>query len=320
MQPLLTSYNSSVTVPILTKMAIKFQGIQKFIGDDICPVIPVPDNEGTYYSFPKGPWRRDSAGERGPSQRAPRGGYTLSKTAYATRNWTQAKEIPDEELRRARALNHPAIQPFMTATQFCKNQVQLRKEIELATAYFGASVWTGMETTLSGNDQWNNYDTSDPLGNADTAKDNLRKKAGVPASQVTCLMGVEVYDKLVRHSKLRTQFDPTFSGNLDAEKIRQIFGVKRVVVGEASYETSAEGAASEVNGYIWGKYCLFMYIPDAPAIDQPSATYQFRVEGSDAITTWREEAEHQAVVEYAYDMVPEITSAICGAIYINAVG
>src|SRR3990167_322614 len=319
MQPLLTSYNSSVTVPILTKMAIKFQGLQEFVADRICPIIPVPDNEGSYYTFPKGAWRRHSAGERGPSQRAPRGGYTLTKTAYSTRNWTQAKEIPDEELRRARALNHPAIQPFATATQFCKNQVQIAKEVEFAAAYFAASVWTGQETTLSGGDQWNEFDTSDPLGNADTAKSNLSLKAGVPSSQVIAVMGRQVFDKLKRHSKLRTQYDPTFKGNLNEQMIAELFGIREVIVGSASYESSAEGAASEANAYIWGKYCLFMYVPQSPAIDMPSATYQFRVEDSDKLTTWREDAEHQAVVEYAYDMVPEITSAICGAIYINAV-
>ncbi len=121
------------------------------------------------------------------------------------------------------------------------NALQLKKERIIAGQLFSSSVMsTG--ATLSGTDQWSHED-SDPKNKI------LTIAATAKVRYNTLVLGKQVYDKLQLHPLINEAVKYT-QGAVDTRAvIASYLQFDRVLVGEALYDTAAEGSRPTATGY-----------------------------------------------------------------------
>lgn len=274
-----------------------------YIAGSIAPVVPVPQETGKFFTFDPGEFVKDSASPNlRPGSDAPRSGYTVSNESYSCMHIAQAHEVPDRIVDQA---DEP-IRPMERGINFCMEKIFLRRERMVAATLFVASTW-GTGTDWTGT-QWSDLVDGDPATDVRTGKSIVLKLCGMEPN--TLVMGQEVYDKLTQHPDAIDRIKYTQAGILTVELMARWLGVERVLVGSASYDTAQEGQ-SVSREFVWGKNALLLYVPPAPALDAPSAAYQFQY--LDAQTrSWREESPKQTVVEAALSVDVKRTATKAG--------
>ena len=290
----------------IRNVALRYTNVG-FIADQVAPVVNVPNESDKYFIFTKGDWFRDEADDdRRPGSRAPRGGFTLSTETFSLKEAAHATPIPD----RIRDNADDPLRPWEDASRFSSQMVMLRRERRASAAMFVSSTWnSGTDFTVV--NQWSDLINSDPASDVASGVDTVAKStAQIPN---TLLVGREVYTQLRQHPDGLDRYKHTQTGIMTPAMIAEWLGVERLVIGNAVYNSGAEGGTVNMS-YIWGKNALLLYLPAAPSITEPSAAYIFQ-KGGLQTKRYREEAEEQDVVEakLLHDTVR--TAVDCGYYY-----
>jgi hypothetical protein len=252
----------------LTNVAVGYKNTD-LIADQIFPTISVPKQSGKIYKFSKEAFRLlDDVRAPGTVSNRVKS-YSVSSDTYFCDNHAMHDVVPNEDKVNADAV----IQPEVSMTEGLTDLMMLRREYKLAAYLFNTTTFAGRYTARTGTARWNDYTNSDPIADADTAKENVRKASGAKAN--AAIMGAAVYNKLKRHPQLLDMFKYTAGGVLTQQQVAEALGIDRLLVGNAIYVSSAEGAATETTADVWGKYCLFAYIAKVPEIRRPSLGYGY---------------------------------------------
>lgn len=300
--------------PLLSKISVAFRN-PVYIAPDIAPVIPSQVDAGKYAVYNQPDWFRNEAAKRAAGTRAKRGDYGISFDSYLCEEIAFAREVPDEIRRNAM----DPIRPDQDATDYATDKILLAKEVRVATQMTTAANWaTGNSTTLSGTGQWSDYSGSDPISDIETAKDTIHGKTGMLIN--TMVLPFNVWQKLKHHPDVVDRIKYSQRGVVTLELLQELFDIERIMLARALYTTTNEGvaAASTTYTYVWGKDVVLAYVAKNPGVQQPTAMYQFS-SGARAVRRWREEAEHQDVVE-AYELIDEvIVSTLLGYVIKSAI-
>lgn len=303
--------------PLLSSISVAYKN-QKYIASGVAPVIPGQVDAGKFAQYNQADWFRDEAGKRAAGTRAKRGDYGMSFGSYLVEEVAFAREVPDELRRNAM----DPIRPDQDATEYATDKVLLNKEARVATKMTTAANWaTGNSATLSGVNQWSDYTGSDPVSDVESGIDTMHGKTGYRAN--TGIIPWPVWKKLKHHPDILDRVKYSQKGIITVDLLREIFELERILVAEAIVTASNEGVAagSETYTYVWGKDVVLAYVAPNPGIWTPTAMYQFvnQALGVRSIRRWREEPEHQDVVE-AYELVDEkIVSNLLGYVIKSAV-
>lgn len=270
----------------ISSAAIAYRN-QRYIAPEIAPVVPVEKETDVYYIFDKAEWFRDVADtDRRPGTRAPRGGYTTSTGSYTLKEIAQAHTIPD----RIAAQADDVIDIYTRGAAWCAEMVMLRRERHTATTIMVTGVWGTDNTSAT---DWDDFSNGDPANDVNTALRTVQEATGFRPN--TMLIGQIVFDALVIHPDALDRFKHTQTGILTEEQVAQWLGVERLLVGRATRNTAAEGAAVTMSP-IFDDDALLVYVTSAPSITEPAGCYLFQ-KGDIATKRWREEAENQDVIE-----------------------
>lgn len=293
--------------PLLGGISVRYTN-RTYIAPSVAPVIPSSLDAGKFAVYNQADWFRNEAAKRAAATRAKRGEYGITFDSYLCEEVAFAREVPDELRRNAM----DPIRPDQDATEYSTDKVMLAKEVRVANKMMTAANWTsGHSVTLSGTDRWNDYGNSDPISDIETAVNTIHGKTGMRVN--TMIMPFPVWRKLKHHPDLLDRIKYSQRGIMTVELLQDIFEVERVFLAEALVTSSNEGVAAgaEVYDYVWGKHIWLGYIAPNPGVGTPTAMYQFS-SGARGIRRWREEAEHQDVVE-AFELVDEkIVSTLLG--------
>lgn len=177
-------------------------------------------------------------------------------TQYEVQDHTLENEINAVDAERFGGWD-PAKRKVNTQLSF---GLLLAEEYALASTLTSASIITN-GTALVGGDQWNNSN-SEVLSKVKTAKDRVVGATGMPAN--TIIMGYDVFSALQFHPEIYDVLGfkykgPTPPGLLSAEQMAAAFGVDRVLVGSAVYNTAKEGQTASMS-MVWGKNFIVAYI------------------------------------------------------------
>tara|TARA_Y100000310_G_scaffold74123_1_gene70259 strand:+ start:499 stop:1422 length:924 start_codon:yes stop_codon:yes gene_type:complete len=285
----------------ISNAAIRYSNTS-YIADEVAPKVPVVKDTGKYFEFDRGDFLRDDALDaRAPGTRAPRSGYNISTGDYTLLQIAHASTVPDEILDNA----DDVLRPFEDAANFSMEMIHIRKERRASDALFASSVWNTDKTV---DNQWSDFANSDPADDIATGLTAVLKETGFLPNVL--VIGREVLDKLVIHPDGLDRFKHTQTGILDVGDVARWLGVDRIVVGNAVYNTAVEGQ-TQSNSFIWGKNALLMFVPAGPSISTPSAAYTFEREDIQTLR-FREEAEHQDVVEVTVRSEIKVTAATAG--------
>lgn len=264
--------------PMLTSVSVAYmQDPANYVADKVFPIIPVQMQAGQYPLYDKGDFLRDEARRRAPGTAAARGGFNITWPAYRCEVDAFAKEL-DEQTRANYATMLAADKD---CTAFATQKVMIRRERAWITAFFGAGIWgtdlTGVASAPSAGQfiQWDQA-TSDPQVDVDTAK-AAQVKAGEPEPN-TMAIDYLTFLALRHNAKIRAAFQYVTADQIDEGKLKTYFGVKRLFVMRAAYETALAGG-TQAFALMAPKGAFLCYTPDAPSLLMPSAGYTMTWDG-----------------------------------------
>lgn len=173
------------------------------------------------------------------------------------------------------------IEPFKAESDsvlVLKTLLALEKEKAIADVLGSTSTIT-QNTTLTGTSQYNDYLSSDPIGDFSTARAAVYDGCGTQPN--TAIMSWKVFDKLRFHPSLLVALGYRYDrpGALNEQELCAALSVKKLLIGDAKYNSAAEGQADVLTD-VWGKNMLFAVCPDRLDVPQVTLGYTVRLDGS----------------------------------------
>ena len=271
----------------LSNFAVEYKN-EKMIAGSVMPVVQVDKKSDEYFIYDKKDRFTRAKTIRGPKAEANEVDWHVSTAAYKAIDHALKEFLPDSVAANADA----PIVPRQKTVQQLIDLILMEREIRvmtLATTYsgFGAAY----RIQLSGDDQLDQYTTSDPISVIDTGK------AACFIDPNTIIMGKQVYDKIKRHPQL---LDHVKGGATTAqpakvtlELMAEVFEVDRIIVGASKYNTANKGQTASYS-YIWGKDIVLAYIDPRPAMIGVAwaKTFQWKQMATEIgykVRSWRDE-------------------------------
>lgn len=246
-----------------------FQQPGVFIGDIVSPNVRVNKQADYYYVFGKEHFNILDA-KRRPGATPVEVEHTVSTDQFYCEEDSLREKVPDEERENA---DNP-IEPEADASRYTSERLRLVREYQVATVLTTAANYpTGWKRTLTGDDRWDVYTSSDPIGHIQTAIDTVNAQ-GAPAN--TLWMGYEVWSKLKHHPDFLNRLASDRTQIVTPDLLKTIWEeLETIAIARAIYNTAAEGQ-DQILGYVWGKFCGVMHLNQAmPNKKVPSHNYTF---------------------------------------------
>jgi hypothetical protein len=259
-----------------------------FIADDIFPAVDVPTKSGKFYNVDGG-FASASPGHdmvMADGQASP---LLVSTSVSKVDGWEVDLAGLGCQLSKSSAeyATGNGLNLRQAKTALLARETMINRERQAAAVAFSTTVFAGKTAALAGASRWDNA-ASDPISDAMTAKDNIIKNSGEEPN--VAILGYEVYTALRQHPLILEYVSRTSNsvGIVSNEDIARALDVETIYVGKAVANTAVEGQTA-VNGYIWGKLCLFARLRQSPAPMSPqSALQRWRFQGSQdgAVRRW----------------------------------
>jgi hypothetical protein len=298
----MTLAQARVIDPILTTVAQGYQN-SELIGGALFPPVPVGQRAGKILAFGKESFQvYDTA-------RAPGGAIKRINVGYSSQNYgivdhALSASVPVELQEEATTV--PGIDLAAAAVRTVQDALRLRLEKEQAAlATTAANYAASNKVTLAGTDQWSDLAASDPIDDIETAKEAVRAAVGKRPNVV--VLGAAVYKALRQHAKIIDRIKYTGRDVPTPELLAALFGVQRVVVGDAVWADDA-GAFADV----WGKAVVVAYTETSGQADlgRPSYGYTYQLQGYPFVLPPRYDGDHRT---WLYDVADACTPVISAA-------
>lgn len=257
-------FSTSIT---LTNVAIGPTRNQ-FIGREVYSVLDSTVKTGTIFSIDtQEEARRISDTTRAPGSEAKTKDIQVARpVTFNCTDHALADFVPDEH----RAIQNPAIQASVDATQDLMDAVNLEMEVDIK-ADLDANV-----TATAVASAWATAATGTPIADIRVAQGQVELAAGVSpnrlALDVSVMRAIADTAEFLDHAKHTTL--PTMSAN--AELLRNILGLEMVIVANLDLQNTAAKGATASLARIWADDA-YLYFWEAPRI---------RTRNTGAITTW----------------------------------
>ncbi len=263
---------------LLTQMSIAHMNKEEhYIADRLFPLVGVNKQSDVYAVYQRGDFFQgsESAGAmrdllRAPGTVAPVAGYTIDNTnSFRCNNFAIGVEIPDE-LRA----NADAVFTLDKEAAILGTQIQLiRRERAFSTDFMATGKW-GTDKTVSA--KWSDYGGSDPFTDLEDGLDQVEGDTGDRPNKLA--MGAIVWRRLKHHPDLvdRIKGGAT-TGNpalVTRQLLAQVLEIDEVLVGRASYRTSAEGATLAMSR-IMDDDALLLFANPTPGLMTPTGGITF---------------------------------------------
>lgn len=299
--------------PILTQLSIGYKNAA-YIADSIFPEIGVKKQSGKHFVYDKGSFRAEDSG-RGPGARSKEVTHNITTgVPYFAEDHALKEFVADEDVDNA-AEN---VDPYADATDNVTEKLFVGKEIEVASMLTDTNILT-QNDTLSGTDQWSDYDNSDPVAAIKEAKNTIHSQIYVDPN--TLIMGKQVFDALLDHPAIIERVKYSQLGVLNTDLLARFFGVERILVGGAGKNGSKEGQADSMS-YIWGKDAILAYIN--PRVGQKMITlgntYRWKNRVTERLNGTDERDRRGQFVRVGDDYYdPKLVAAEAGFLFKNAI-
>lgn len=291
----------------LTNVSIAYQNAN-YIAEMVFPIIEVEKKSDYYYIYDSSAFFRNRSGTRAPGTRAPRADYGVTNGTYSCVNDALAYAIPDEVRKNADS----PLQPDVDGVNFVADGLMLGLETRVANVITTASNWdySGSPAT-----QWTNS-ASNPWDDIMTGINAVVSTIGQMPN--TAVISWETWRVLTNHPDFLDRVKYTRpSGIVEPNDIATWFGFEKFLIGTAIKDASKEGETAS-KASIWGDDMWIGFVPSAPALRTPAAGYTLTW-GGKMVNTYREDQEHQDIVEAEWFTDEIVTSSASGALLTNVV-
>lgn len=268
-----------VVDPILTTVAQGYQN-NELVAEYLFPVVPVDQRAGKIIQFGKEDFRLYNTG-RAPGANTKRVQYGYSGLPYALESHSLEGAVPFEIMQEANAVPH--IDMGRVAVQKTQNIILLKSEYDAAAlARNAANYAAANKTTLAGLSQWSDYSgTSNPSKDIEIAKEAIRAATGKRPNVV--LLSPKAFNACKQHPLIIDRLKYTGRDSVTVDLLATLWGVSKVVVGDAIYADPVTDAMTDV----WGKDVVVAYTELGTLADAgvPSYGYTYRLRNYPAVET-----------------------------------
>ena len=289
---------------LLTQVSIAhYNEPSSYIADQVFPILYHGKRSDIYPKYDRGFFFADEGNAmlRAPGTKAVRTGFTVDNTnTFRCENYAIGFPIPDE-------LRGNQDEPYdmdRDGTLLVTEISSIRRERAFAQDFMATSVWGADRTGTTDFVKWNDV-TSDPISEIRDQRRNIHNRVG--RNPNVLVMGRIVWDRLQDHPDIldRIKGGATLGqpAMVNRQLVASMFELDKLLVGDAIYRSSAEGAALTL-APILDDDALLLYVPPRASILTPAAGYTFvwesQVDGRNApqyITKYREGPEKQDVIE-----------------------
>lgn len=256
-------------VRALTNIAVAaIQSANDYVSTTVFPQVPVEFQSDAYFKYRSRDFRRNNARPRAAGAESAGSGFNIDTDTYKAEVYAFHHDVPDQIRNNA----DPSLDMDRSATEFITQQMLIQKELNWGTKYFTTAVWGTDKVGTTDFVQWDDAG-SDPEADVDAGKTQIRKALGFQPN--TLVVGYDVHMALKRHPIIVDRYKHTSASVLTTDLLAQFFEVDRYIVSKASFTSSEEGAATNVDAFILGKNALLCYVAPSPGLMVPSAGYSF---------------------------------------------
>jgi hypothetical protein len=308
---------------LLTNISIAhYNQPNDYIADKIFPIIYHSKQSDIVPKYDRGHFFADEGAGmlRAPGSKAVRTGFTVNVTdTFRALNYAIGFGIPDE----LRANQDSPFDMDRDGTMLVNEISMIRRERAISADFMKTTVW-GTDTTVS--PKWSDV-TSDPISDIDAAKRVIKQATGFEANKL--VMGRIVWDRLRNHPDILDRIKGGSTvGNpaiVNRTLVASLFEVEEILVANAIYRDSAEGAAVTLLP-VFDDDALLLHVPSRASLLTPAAGYTFVWESMVAgrgspqyMTKYREGAEKQDVIECHQWFDQKLTEALAGVFFPDCV-
>lgn len=302
--PQMTPSAARVIDPILTEVARGYTNAG-MVGTALFPTVPVGQRGGKIIQFNKEAFRAYNTG-RSPGANTKRVQFGFSGASYALEQHALEGMVPFELMDEAAAV--PGIDLGRGAVMTVQDIIALRLEQAQATLATNAALYAATnKVTLSGTSQWSDYTNgaSHPISVIETAKEAVRAQIGRYPN--TVVLGAAVMSKLKHHPDIVERIKYTGRDVATAKLLASLFGVQRVLSGDAVQATDAD-----VMSDVWGKFVVVAYTEVAGIAQQgrPSYGYTYQLRNYPMV---EQAYEDRNAKSWIYPVTDEVSPVIAGA-------
>lgn len=204
------------------------------------------------------------------------------------------------------------------AVNTAMDTLTLTLEIEQAEiAGNPASYAAANRLALTSGDRWDS-DTSDPVGDVEAAKDQVRTTCGIEPNRM--VIGSKGFTALKNHPKIVERFKYTTADSITAKMLAGLFDLEELAVGKTTYvdDTAADAPFREA----WGNIAALAYVPSQDAaLEQPSFGYIYTLKGHPFVEPPRWEGSKRShVYGVTFERKPVLTGMASGFLFTGITG
>jgi hypothetical protein len=180
---------------------------------------------------------------------------TVKVKDYALDDFIPQRDIDVWE-KMPKPANGGPVRPDLLAAEGLTNLILLDREIRVANTVFdGSNYNASLKDTLSGTDQWDDYENSDPLADLLEALDEPLVRPNL------VVLGAKGWTKLRRNPKLVQAVFNTAqnAGVISRQQLADLLEVDRVLVGGSRVNNARKGQPANFVR-TWGNHCALLYV------------------------------------------------------------
>ncbi len=264
--------SQTATSLVLTNTSLAYKNEQAmYIHEQIAPAVPVIKQTAKIYSYGADNLRivntiRSKGGKSNGID------WSVSKASvydledHALHDYIAEEDYENEE---------KPIDAKIDTTETLTDVLMIAKEYALAQSLQSTSIMTN-NTTLTGTDQWNDYDNSDPIGDITTGIEAVYDATGKVPN--TIIIARDSWIKLLYHPKIKDMFPgaSAITADILMKGIGRIFpDITKVLVGNVQYNNSNKGGSLSL-ARVWSKTCLVAFIEPTPKKKSQTLAYTFQ--------------------------------------------
>ena len=287
---------------LLSNISVKYRS-PTYIAMDVFPEVPVIKESDLYRVYE----RNFRIPETRRANRGVANEHTIdfSTAAYLLERHSLKDYISDDDQ------DNFDIGDLRTDTTEELTDALLRRLEKTVADLFTTTSWS-QNLSLTAAQQWNNTTTANPIVIFDTATSVVNMQSGFdPNFGIVTRQGLQA----AKNNTLVLDRIKYTSREVTAAMLASLFGLPSLLVANASYDTSAQGTASNIAS-IWPNMAFVGYKPGSAGIKQPSSGYIFR-KNKPMVKRYRDEDRECEVVEVNMHYQAKVVASLSGFL-INA--
>ena len=225
----------------------------KFIGNQVLAEVRSTLKAAKYLAV-----TRESISARNPTRRSASGEFNridtyLEDKEFSCEEWGLEGRLPDSE----RIFYASEFDAEQGKVEHIYQQLMLDYEIRVATAVFNTTTWTGADLTTDVSAAPWSTAASDVIGPILDAAEKVRLNSGGETAD-TLVIGAATLPKLLKNTGIIARFPgaPLVTAAMLFQAMPAIFGLDKLLIGKARYNTADEGQTYSGSDVWSGSYAM----------------------------------------------------------------